>query len=336
MKAFTRFSLLGLTVALSACGGGGGDAGSSGGNSTQATTKVNQTFYAIDYTAIENKEEYDFDITKLPVNDSKATDSAHNTVFAGQYVLTSTSLYKPDYKFSGSLQLNSLTNWTFNLLPEVSSTFDYEKVDLNGQSIYDQILPGYRAYLDFLQNSSEPLNAPTFTMHAKARLLKNKTAAQFSGDAFCLRKKGIEFNQDILTFDTSYGPLKAAGTVVTYDGLLNYFSEMDKQPDISVTIERKVLNSHRWSIITSTVRSDGADKVYRDTLIEYSGNAYVATYVANQRVDTEAQLTLVNKQLTDTSDVKQKALLKLAVAEIEQGCDYYNETAVKQVIQFVR
>lgn len=325
-----KITVASLAIILVGCGGGGGTSG--GSDDVASTAKINQSFYTFDYEAQEGQAAFDFNSIKTDVKDNIGFDPEGSAAFESDYVLTDKQLYEPNFAYQATLKTNSLTNWTMQVLPDVNATFDFERVELKGKSIYDTVLPGYRDYLTSLLGITNSVGSQTYATYLKANTLLSNPAT-FSDEAFCLRTKSFQFNKNFLTFDTSHS-LTVVDSNNTYDQVITYLKDTSQHTFFTATVTSDVLNGYRWSTIDTVTKDDGQSG--RDYLIEYQTKPYFADRIDNQKYLQANQVERLKLKLAEADGILATADLKRELAEAQFGCSYYNEVAANQIANFIK
>lgn len=322
-------SIVGLTLVLTACGGGSGGDNYNGGSSGNSPT--NQNFYTFDYDYEDSINSYDIESKKFIINNgmiSQEEDALES------YALTSNTLYKPGYKFNGQSQANSLTNWTVYELPGIGAKITFEAVNISGKNVYDTIFTGYKEYLNYLFDES--IDSGNYQLFAKAyNLGRIKPNEKFGSATQCLRLQKIAPlpNSFYLSFDTS----AASKIDKTYEQQLANINDLKKleTQDNKVDITSGTWAGYRWMRVKTDYK-DASTFNMDFGFVEFNGQLYRTEVENAESIDISSYLAQAKQVLKESTDDSDRANLKLIIAEFENGCAFYNETAATQIANYIR
>lgn len=329
-KHFLITPVIGLALALTACGGGGSGGDNHNGSSSGGQT-INQNFYSFDYDYKDSTNTYELESKKFAVNNGVVT---HEEDALENYALTSKALYKPGYKFNGQSQANSLTNWTVYELPGIGAKVTFESVNVSGKNVYDTIFPGYKDYLSYV--FSETDNGANYQFYAKAyNLGRTNPNEKFAGGANCLKLQKIVPlpNSFYLSFDTS----ASSRIDKTYEEQLANINNLKKleTKDNKVEIASGTWAGYRWMRLRTDYK-DAPDYNMDYGFIEFNGQLYRTEIENAESIDVSTYLAQARQILKETNNESDQAELKLIIAGFENGCSFYNETAAEQIVKYTR
>jgi hypothetical protein len=323
-----KLTVLFSALVLIGCGGGGGGSDSSGSN-VNASTKVNQTFYTVDYDQVDANP-YQFEIKVQQAKDGVITYPGDTL---GYYALTPTKLYAPDYLDKEKAELNSLTDWQLTELNNIKTHLTFDEVSLTGIAVYNTILPGYKDFLSYL-NSTEPT---TYTYHNKAiNLLSTKPNEKFGAGASCLRIKQVKSlpNQTYFTFNTDSTSVRN----ISYDDQWVNLQNLKKleTTDISVTIDKGTWNNYRWMSAKTNYKEFPALNMEM-AFVEFNGTLYIADIDGEINLNRIEKIKELKDQITFINNNDELLnIAKLDLASAEQGCFIYNEAAANTIASYVK
>ena len=316
LKKIGVCTLLGVSILLAACGGGGGDSNSSNSPTWTEDSLANGTKYyqlsdefRLEYLEVQNK-------TLKYSNHGSALDS---------YLLTKNKLYTPDDIAEYSIELKSMTQWTYHVVGDVKINYELKSVNLSGKNVFDTLFPGVR------QLSTSDRMTLDSRLH---RLLLNHGDKKFPNGSTCYGYASSQHNQGVVVFDTD------TPSTISFDWfaknlytLLGMFNPIFGYKGVHATWQ-----NIPWVSIYDKV----GNSLDEGSVVRYGNQEYVANYFPDDKRTKDNYISFAEELVADLKrqgdNVVEESLLQLQL-ELEQtkiGCDFYNQTAANLVAEAVR
>ncbi len=311
-----------LPMMLSACGGGGSSDNNSVNNdqssASQDSTANGSRYYFMDYNANETDE---LNISYFEIFNKKSTDGSSNQAL-GEYLLTEKKLYLPTDRAINVMNINSLTDWTLDLIGDVKEDWKLQRVNLSGQNMFDAVLPGYRA-VGFPVNDASTTNGRIF--------LNTYGQNKFPEGSSCYRLISKKSNQESFAFN------------VGQDSELNqsfdefdaenapYLNRLNQTNPFGFTYKavKGTWQNVSWTTIYNTSLGFAAND---SVAVQYQGKPYTANYTSNIAWTADQEVKHWETYLKNTNDSDSIRLAQLRIAQLKTGCYAYNETAARALV----
>lgn len=223
--------IIATSLVLSACGGGG--SGHSDESKVEEKPTQEDVLYQVYYQSPNvSLERYldEFEITKYSIlNNQINFNKSHNQPL-DQKILTETKAIEKDTPQTNVVKRLSSTQWLYERTPELKQNLNFEWVKLEGQNIFDRIMPGYREHFDLTAN-------PDRLDQNLIKFYSTYKNAVFPKGSYCYRLKETQWNQAYLESDFSFSYFSSFNEqkrqiVDLYNGLgedKKYFKLLDTQ-----------------------------------------------------------------------------------------------------------
>lgn len=185
-------------LVLSACGGGG--SGHSDESKVEEKPTQEDVLYQVYYQSPNvSLERYldEFEITKYSIlNNQINFNKSHNQPL-DQKILTETKAIEKDTPQTNVVKRLSSTQWLYERTPELKQNLNFQWVKLEGQNIFDRVMPGYRDHFDLTAN-------PDRLDQNLIKFYSTYKNAVFPKGSYCYRLKQTQWNQAYLESDFSF------------------------------------------------------------------------------------------------------------------------------------
>lgn len=361
MFNFNKFlPIIMLPCFLSACGGGSESGASSNNNvPTNLTTSEfmlgnEKVLYAYDIE--QNDTEWTHVKTELSIQKGILYEKTDVPAFSYYYITQKGGIYEPEtkdtYNKNQGLKdsfVSAITDTQWITTPynkagrsDLKLTQNFKVIDLNSTKVVDQIVPAASVLNDIWStNQLEKSNSDSFI----TKLGENQT--KFSAGAQCIQRQSVKFSDTFFEFDPNDGSRVADVTT------LEQWAVKEKEAGNTLRATPIIENWNGTRVAslmlngvnqTGTIKSSGNNQ-YRFAA-EYKGNVY--------RIDAVAHGWNLEDMLTELDTVLKEdnwwySVLKNVFGEtvannfVDQTvrltrnkCDYYNETAAKDIDTVIR
>lgn len=306
----TILALSVLPFFLSACGGGG--SGDSYESSPSTQFRNGDQLYSIYYNS---NDRFGLNYIEFQNGQFTYTDSFKplNSV-----IVTRNRIYQTYDQAQNTLSVNSPSHWTMNIIGDIQTDIEMERVNLSGKNVFDTVLPGYR-------------NIDRNDLNPNVRLFIAKDGLKnFSSGSYCYRKKAEQNRVDYLQlYPNTSEPLEESFNQFYEDNLLYLDLLNDKNPIVKFQLAKD-----RWMGMNFSSIFDTSMKISLDdsTAIEFESKLYPAEYHQTLKRTTDDEYKLYEKLLMNDDVAENRQRYQLLMANIEKGCTYYNKTAAESFI----
>ncbi|HCQ61556.1 MAG TPA: hypothetical protein DIU50_08095 [Acinetobacter nosocomialis] len=311
-----------LPMMLSACGGGGSSDNNSVNNdqssASQDSTANGSRYYFMDYNANETDA---LNISYFEIFNKKSTDESSNQAL-GEYLLTEKKLYLPTDRAINVMNINSLTDWTLDLIGDVKEDWKLQRVNLSGQNMFDAVLPGYRAV-------GFPVNNETTTY---GRIFLNTYGQnKFPEGSSCYRLISKKSNQESFAFNVGQD-YEINQSFEEFDAdnasYLNYLNQTNPF-GFTYKAVKGTWQTVQWTTIYNTSLGFAANE---SVAVKYQGKPYTASYTGNIGWTADQEVKHWETYLKNVNDSDSIRFAQLRIAQLKSGCYVYNETAARALV----
>ncbi|UXJ57537.1 hypothetical protein [Acinetobacter baylyi] len=304
-----------LSFMLSACGGGSDNNQS---NTSQDSTANGTRYYFMDYNANETDE---LNVSYFEIFNKKSTDAASNQAL-NEYLLTEKKLYFPTDNAINVMNINSLTDWTLDIIGDVKEDWKFQRVDLSGQNMFDTVLPGYRA-IGFPVNNQTSTNGRIF--------LNTYGQNKFPQGSSCYRLISKKSNQETFAFNISQD-YEINQNFEEFDAENEPFLKYLNQTSpfgLTYKAVKGTWQNVQWTTIYDTTLGLAVDD---GVAVQYQGKTYSANYTSNIGWTADQEIKHWEIFLKNTDAPESIRFAQLKIAQLKSGCYAYNETAAKALV----
>ncbi|MGU3313707.1 hypothetical protein [Acinetobacter sp. M5A5_2a] len=197
-KKISGFLIITSTIILTACGGGSDQSTNDQAESNlEKDDAIYQVYYQPSNFSSEVYSDF-FEITQYPIKNNEIFFSkSHNEPLEKEIFTEEKILNK------GTLQTNIVkrltpNSWTYELTSELKQNLNFEIVKLDGEKIFDRVLPGYRDNINFNVDQSDRPNQNLIKFY------QNYNSATFPKNSYCYRLKETQWNQSYISYISSF------------------------------------------------------------------------------------------------------------------------------------
>lgn len=198
-KKISGFLIFTSTIILTACGGGGSDQNTN--DQAESNLEKDDAIYQVYYQPSNfSSEVYSdfFEITQYSVKNNEIFFAkSHNQPLETELLTEKKILNK------GTLQTNIVkrltsSSWTYELTPDLKKNLKFEIVKLDGENIFDRVLPGYKENKNLETGLHNQLDKNLIEFYQN---YKNIT---FPKNSYCYRLKETQWNQSYISYISSF------------------------------------------------------------------------------------------------------------------------------------
>lgn len=324
-KKISGFLIITSTIILTACGGGGSDQNTNdqAENNLEKEDKIYQVYYqSSDISSGIYSDS--FEITQYSVKNNEIFFAkSHNQPLETELLTEKKILNK------GTLQTNIVkrltsSSWTYELTPDLKKNLKFEIVKLDGENIFDRVLPGYKENKNLETGLHSQLDKNLIEFY------QNYKNVRFPKNSYCYRLKETQWNQsyisDISGFDSSPSfSEKKQSIIERYNNL---------GPDKKYF---RLLNS-QWYGYNLTVLENLETGDIESALGNNNDQFASMEFVSSSLWDADRSLAYEKSHLYSIEDnplnnVHSSNALKqkLKIANLEKGCFAFNTQAAQAI-----
>ncbi|ENX48219.1 hypothetical protein F886_00020 [Acinetobacter sp. NIPH 542] len=198
-KRISVFLIFTSTIILTACGGESSDQNTNGQaeNNLEKEDKIYQVYYQSSDISSGIYSDF-FEITQYPIKNNEIFFAkSHNQPLETEVLTEKKILNK------GTLQTNIVkrltsSSWTYELTPDLKQNLKFEIVKLDGENIFDRVLPGYKENINLETGLHNQLDKNLIEFYQN---YKNVT---FPKNSYCYRLKETQWNQSYISYISSF------------------------------------------------------------------------------------------------------------------------------------
>ncbi|MBJ9420099.1 hypothetical protein I5559_06735 [Acinetobacter oleivorans] len=198
-KRISVFLIFTSTILLTACGGESSDQNINGQaeNNLEKEDKIYQVYYQSSDISSGIYTDF-FEITQYPIKNNEIFFAkSHNQPLETEVLTEKKILNK------GTLQTNIVkrltpSSWTYELTPDLKQNLKFEIVKLDGENIFDRVLPGYKENINLETGLHNQLDKNLIEFYQN---YKNVT---FPKNSYCYRLKETQWNQSYISYISSF------------------------------------------------------------------------------------------------------------------------------------
>ena len=327
-KRISGFLIFTSTIILAACGGEGSDQNTheQAENNLEKEDKIYQVYYQ---PANISSEIYSdsFEITQYSIKNNEIFFSnSHNQPLEKEIFTEEKILNR------GTLQTNIVkrltpSSWTYELTPDLKQNLNFEIVKLDGEKIFDRVLPGYRENINFNvdQNSYPNQNLIKF--------YQNYNSATFPKNSYCYRLKETQWNKPYINYISTFANRsfiqEREKIIKDYEGI-NLF---DNKADYH--LESGKWHGFDWIFLLSNKNIINTFGLVGNSENQTANAVLVQSALWNVDQSVEYERNWLKKFEESSSDnpIKEKLIFnqKLDIANLEKGCFAFNTQAVQAI-----
>ncbi|HBU86832.1 hypothetical protein IIQ44_11465 [Acinetobacter oleivorans] len=198
-KRISVFLIFTSTIILTACGGESSDQNTNGQaeNNLEKEDKIYQVYYQPSNISSDVYSDF-FEITQYSIKNNEIFFSkSHNQPLKNDFLTEQKILNK------GTLQTNIVkrltpSSWTYELSPDLKQNLKFEIVKLDGENIFDRVLPGYKENINLETGLHNQLDKNLIEFY------QNYKNVRFPKNSYCYRLKETQWNQSYISYISSF------------------------------------------------------------------------------------------------------------------------------------
>lgn len=325
-KRISGFLIFTSTIILAACGGEGSDQNThdQAKNNLEKEDKIYQVYYQPSDISSGIYSD-SFEITQYPIKNNEIFFAkSHNQPLETEILTEQKILNK------GTLQTNIVkrltpSSWTYELTPDLKQNLKFEIVKLDGENIFDRVLPGYKENKNLETGLHNQLDKNLIDFY------QNYKNVRFPKNSYCYRLKETQWNQsyisDISGFDSN--PLfseKKQSIVERYNNLgsdKKYF---------------RLLNSQWYGYNLTVLENLETGDIQSALGNNNNQSAFFINFISSNLWNADKSLAYEKSHLYSIEDnplnnVHSLIALrqKLKIANLEKGCFAFNTQAAQAI-----
>lgn len=324
-KRISVFLIFTSTIILTACGGESSDQNTNGQaeNNLEKEDKIYQVYYQSSDISSGIYSDF-FEITQYPIKNNEIFFAkSHNQPLETEVLTEKKILNK------GTLQTNIVkrltsSSWTYELTPDLKQNLKFEIVKLDGENIFDRVLPGYKENINLETGLHNQLDKNLIEFYQN---YKNVT---FPKNSYCYRLKETQWNQSYISYISSFyaNPAfseKKQSIIERYNNL-----GLDKK-------YFRLLNS-QWYGYNLTVLENLETGDTQSVAGNNNDQSASMEFVSSSLWDADKSLAYEKSHLyfiedNPLNDVHSLIAFrqKLKIANLEKGCFAFNTQAVQAI-----
>lgn len=324
-KKISGFLIITSTIILTACGGGGSDQNTN--DQAESNLEKEDAIYQVYYQPSNfSSEVYSdfFEITQYPIKNNEIFFSkSHNEPLEKEIFTEEKILNK------GTLQTNIVkrltpNSWTYELTSELKQNLSFEIVKLDGEKIFDRVLPGYRENINFNVDQSDRPNQNLIEFYQN---YKNIT---FPKNSYCYRLKETQWNQSYISYISSFNANPAFSE--KKQSIIEIYNNLGQDKKYF-----RLLNS-QWYGYNLTVLENLETGDIESALGNNNDQFASMEFVSSSLWDADRSLAYEKSHLYSIEDNplnNTHSLIafrqKLKIANLEKGCFAFNTQAAQAI-----
>ncbi|KRI54223.1 hypothetical protein [Acinetobacter pittii] len=198
-KRISVFLIFTSTIILTACGGESSDQNTNGQaeNNLEKEDKIYQVYYQSSDISSGIYSDF-FEITQYPIKNNEIFFAkSHNQPLETEVLTEKKILNK------GTLQTNNVkrltsSSWTYELTPDLKQNLKFEIVKLDGENIFDRVLPGYKENINLETGLHNQLDKNLIEFY------QNYKNVKFPKNSYCYHLKETQWNQSYISYISSF------------------------------------------------------------------------------------------------------------------------------------
>ncbi|MDR2249485.1 hypothetical protein [Acinetobacter sp.] len=326
-KKISGVLIITSTIILTACGGGNSDQNTN--DQAESNLEREDTIYQVYYHPSDiSSEVYSdfFQITQYPIKKNEIFFAKSYNQPLENEILTEKKILN-----KGALQTNIIkrltpNTWTYELTSDLKQDLKFEIVKLEGENIFDRVLPGYKENKNLESDFHNQLDKNLIEFY------QNYKNVRFPKNSYCYRLKETQWNQPYISFISSFNTNssfseKKQSINESYNNLgqdKKYFRLLNSQ---WYGYNLVVLENLETGDIQSVLGNNNNQSAFIDFISSSSWNAdrSLAYEKSHLYSADDNPLDPVHSLIA----LKQK----LKIANLEKGCFAFNTQAAKAIQQ---
>ncbi|RSP91920.1 hypothetical protein EA716_16980 [Acinetobacter baumannii] len=325
LKRISGFLIITSTLILTACGGEGSDQNTN--DQAESNLEKEDTIYKVYYqpSDISSGIYSDFfEITPYSIKNNEIFFAkSHNQPLETELLTEQKVLNK------GILQTNIVkrltpSSWSYERIPNLKQNLKFEIVKLDGENIFDRVLPGYKEYNNLETSLNNQLDKNLIDLY------QNYKNVRFPKNSYCYRLKESQWNQSYISYISSFNTNPS-------------FSERKKsiiERYNNLGLDKKyfrLINS-QWYGYNLVVLENLENGDVQSTLGNNNDQSATIDFVSSSLWNADKSLAFEKSHLYSTDDNPLNSVhslialkQKLKIADLEKGCFAFNTQAAQAI-----
>ncbi|QWZ59979.1 hypothetical protein I6L28_15590 [Acinetobacter pittii] len=324
-KRISGFLTITSTLVLTACGGSSDqNSYEQAENNLEKEDKIYQVYYQPSDISSGIYSD-SFEIAQYPIKNNEIFFAkSHNQPLETEVLTEKKILNK------GTLQTNivkrlSPDSWTYELTPDLKKNLNFEIVKLDGENIFDRVLPGYKENKNLETGLHNQLDKNLIEFY------QNYKNVRFPKNSYCYRLKETQWNQsyisDISGFQSNPSfSEKKQSIIERYNNLgsdKKYFRLLNSQ-----------LYGYNLTVLENLETGDIQSALGNNN----NQSAFFINFISSSRWDADRNLAYEKSHLYSIEDNPLNEVhsliafrQKLKIANLEKGCFAFNTQAAQAI-----
>ncbi len=325
-KRISGFLIFTSTIILAACGGESSDQNThdQAENNLVKEDKIYQVYYQPSDISSSIYSD-SFEITQYSIKNNEIFFAkSHNQPLETELLTEQKVLNK------GTLQTHTVkrltpSSWTYELTPDLKENLKFEIVNLEGENIFDRVLPGYKENKNLETGLHNQLDKNLIDFY------QNYKNVRFPKNSYCYRLKETQWNQSYISYISSFNSNpsfseKKQSIVERYNNLgqdKKYFRLLNSQ---WYGYNLTVLENLETGDIQSTLGNNNNE------------SAFFINFISSSRWEVDRNLAYEKSHLYSIEDNPLNNVhsliafrQKLKIANLEKGCFAFNTQAAQAI-----
>lgn len=198
-KRISSFLIFTSTIILAACGGEGSDQNThdQAENNLEKEDKIYQVYYQPSDISSSIYSD-SFEITQYSIKNNEIFFAkSHNQPLETELLTEQKVLNKGTLQTHTVKRLTS-SSWTYELTPDLKENLKFEIVKLDGENIFDHVLPGYKENKNLETGLHNQLDKNLIDFY------QNYKNVRFPKNSYCYRLKETQWNQSYISYISNF------------------------------------------------------------------------------------------------------------------------------------
>ncbi|HCI3588888.1 TPA: hypothetical protein NO089_002687 [Acinetobacter baumannii] len=314
------------TIILAACGGEGSDQNThdQAENNLEKEDKIYQVYYQpSDISSSIYSDSFEINQYSIKNNEIFFAKS-HNQPLETELLTEQKVLNK------GTLQTHTVkrltpSSWTYELMPDLKENLKFEIVNLEGENIFDRVLPGYKENKNLETGLHNQLDKNLLDFY------QNYKNVRFPKNSYCYRLKETQWNQSYISYISSFNSNpsfseKKQSIVERYNNLgqdKKYF---------------RLLNSQWYGYNLTVLENLETGDIQSALGNNNNQSAFFINFISSSRWNADRNLAYEKSHLYSIEDNPLNNVhsliafrQKLKIANLEKGCFAFNTQAAQAI-----
>ena len=278
-----------------------------------------QVYYQSPNISLNIYSDY-FEITKYSILNNEINFTKSHNQPLDSPILTETKKLEKGTPQTNIVKRISPTQWSYERTSDLNQNLSYQLVKLDGENIFDRVLPGYRVNFDLIAT-------PTRLDQDLMKFYQNYKDSVFPKDSYCYRLKETQWNQSYIESKFSFSSFSSFNEqkqqiLSRYNNLSEdkkYFRLLDTQWQGYNLISLENLATGETQNLLGNKDNQVADIQFTSSTL-WDADKHLAFEKSHpySRGDTPIDLWMLQNQ-------------RLNIAKLEKGCFAFNSQAINAI-----